>query len=638
MKKIVSLFISLFLVTSTVVVSQTVTVTVDAAAGRKAISPYIFGRNNSLSDNPSKPLSASDWQFLRDAGVKMFRENGGNNSTKYNWRRKLSSHPDWYNNVYAHDWDFTAKSLEENIPGASAMFAFQLIGKAASNTSNNFDDWNYNGSNWWSGVNQNLAGGGIVDPNGGSVALQDGDPSLYLMDWPADSTVGILSHWFGANGIGLDTTRLLYWNMDNEPEIWSGTHDDVMPTQLPAEDFMQEYFAVAKKSREKLPNIKLVGPVPANEWQWYNWDNDVISSGGHSYVWLQYFIKRIAEEQQASGTRLLDVLDIHFYPDESNPADIVQLYRVFFDKTYVFPGANGVKRINGGWDNSITKEYIFERCRAWLNNYIGPDNGVTFSVSEMAIPGNDPNVTAVSYASILGTFADNGVELFTPWTWKTGMWETLHLFSKYSKNTRVKSVSTDSLMVSAYSSVNDAEDSITIILVNRSQDQNMNVTVNLSNFGVAGGEYNTLGFHNLPSSETFVSATSNALQPGTVTVDSNTFDIALSPLSVTAVMLPAGEDIPSSVLHNEAASANLKIYPNPVHTDATISYNLQKAGNVRVEVYDIQGREAGVLSDHIEQPGNHTLSFNRKNLEEGTYFIRLETGGQILHKKIIIMK
>lgn len=118
--------------------AQTVTIQIDASAGRKPISPFIFGKNNCLSDDPSKPLTSSEWQFLRDAGVKMFRENGGNNATKYNWRLKLSSHPDWYNNVYQHDWDFAAKSMQDNISGNYGIWAFQLIGKSASNTGNNF--------------------------------------------------------------------------------------------------------------------------------------------------------------------------------------------------------------------------------------------------------------------------------------------------------------------------------------------------------------------------------------------------------------------------------------------------------------------------------------------------------------------
>jgi len=86
--------------------------------------------------------------------------------------------------------------------------------------------------------------------------------------------------------------------MDNEPEIWNGTYDDVMPVLISAEEFMQRWFETARKARALFPEIKLVGPVPANEWQWYNWNGERILSGGKYYTWLKYFIKRIAEEQK----------------------------------------------------------------------------------------------------------------------------------------------------------------------------------------------------------------------------------------------------------------------------------------------------------------------------------------------------
>ncbi|HKC67392.1 MAG TPA: glycoside hydrolase family 44, partial [Bacteroidia bacterium] len=70
-------------------ISQTVNIQVDANAGRKPISPYIYGRNNSISDDPSSPTSAATWKLMRDAGLRFTRENGGNNATKYNWRKKI---------------------------------------------------------------------------------------------------------------------------------------------------------------------------------------------------------------------------------------------------------------------------------------------------------------------------------------------------------------------------------------------------------------------------------------------------------------------------------------------------------------------------------------------------------------------
>jgi len=508
---------------------------VDALSGQKAISPYLYGRNNSLCDDPKKPLAAKDWQFLRDAGVRMLRESGGNNATKYNWALKLSSHPDWYNNVYPHDWDYEAASLQANLPGVQGMWSFQLIGKAASSKAYNFNDWAYNRSQWWEGVRNNWAGGGGPLPGGGQ---EEGDPNLYLTDWSGDDTTGILDHWLDPNGLGLDPNQLLYWNMDNEPEIWSGTHDDVYPQQPPVEDFMQKYFAVAKKARARLPRIKLVGPVTANEWQWYNWDNNRIRADGRYYVWLEYFIKRIAEEQRASAVRLLDVLDIHFYPSESTPEDIVQLHRVWFDESYDYPGANGVRRLGAsGYDRSITKEYILTRCQRWLDQYMDPNHGVTLGVTEMGINGDNPNVTAVWYASTLGVFADEGVEMFLPWSWKAGMWEVLHLFSRYGQAVRVEASSDSDELVSAYASVNADLSAMTVVLVNRSLSGATNVHLTPANFTLARNEYKVLRLSGLPSTETFHSHTDNALQEDAVAVEDGVMRLTLPPLSVSAILL-----------------------------------------------------------------------------------------------------
>ena len=523
-----------------------VEISIDACSGHKSISPYIYGRNNCLSDSSKDPLSEADWQFLRDAGVRILRESGGNNSTKYNWKLKLSSHPDWYNNVYSHNWDFEATSLQSNLPGVQGTWAFQLIGKVAATNAHNFNDWEYNRSQWWDGVRNNWAGGGGPLPDGGQ---EEGDPNLYLVDWSADNTVGILEHWFDPNGLALDPNSIRYWNMDNEPEIWSGTHDDVCPVQPSVETFMQAYFDVAKKARALYPDIKLVGPVPCNEWQWYNWDNQRIQLGQNYYVWLEYFIKRIGEEQQDSGVRLLDVLDIHFYPYETSPSDIVQLHRVWFDTTYDYPGANGVKRLGQwGWDNSITREYIFTRCRDWLEQYMGPDHGVTFGVTEMGIKGDNPNVTAVWYASTLGVFADEGVELFTPWTWKVGMWEVLHLFSRYSQPIRILSESSNEETVSAYASINEDMDAVTLILVCRSLNQTIDVSATVQNFQLEDGSYDTLSLYNLPYTETFRSEQNNALKAGSQSVENGVMNMSLPPLSVTAILLPGQlEDNPENV-------------------------------------------------------------------------------------------
>ncbi len=623
----------LILVLLSITQISAVEIIVDASSDRKPISPYIYGRNNSLSDNSSSPLSQADWEFYRQAGVRMFREGGGNNSTKYNWRRKLSSHPDWYNNVYRHDWDYAAQSLEQNMAGTRGMWSFQLIGYAAANRDNNFNDWEFNGSQWWEGVTNNWAGGG--GPQEG-----EGDPDLYLMPWPPDSTVGILDQWFGDGGLDLDESMFQYWSMDNEVEIWSGTHDDIMPVQISAEAFMNIYFDVAKKARVKFPDIKIVGPVPANEWQWYNWNNSKITYQNARYTWLEYFIKRIADEQAASGIRLLDVLDVHFYPYENDPEDIVQLHRVWFDENYNYPGANGVKVSGSGeWDNSITKEYVFKRCRDWMEEHLGIVHGVGLSVSEMGIQSDDPDIVAVWYASTLGVFADNGVEIFTPWYWETGMWEVLHLFSRYAQDISVSSVSDLETFVSAYSSISTNLDSMTVILVNRSFSEVQDVTVHINDFSIADGAYSSLMLDDLPGNETFESHTSNALEAGIVSVQDDSFTISLPSLSITAVILD-GTGGSSGLLDHHPKNVHLKIenYPNPFNPATRIYYEIPDNMDVQMRIVNLNGQEIETLVNGFSLKGSYTLLWDASRYSSGVYFLHMVTENYIQTRKMFFIR
>jgi hypothetical protein len=234
---------------------------------------------------------------------------------------------------------------------------------------------------------------------------------------------------------------------------------------------------------------------------------------------------------------VLDVVDIHWYPEETKSSDVVNLHRVFYDKTYNYPSANGSKKLTGGWDNSLTKEYIFQRINDWLIKYYGENHGITLALTETEIKTKDVNVLSVAYASMLGTFANNGVEIFTPWTWKTGMWETLHLFSRYSQEIKVNTTSSLENTVSGYTTVNSTSDSMTIILVNRDLSASRNVTVNLDSFIVADGNYSALELSSLPSTETFKSHTNNALKNKSVSVSNNSFTISLPSVSTTAVIL-----------------------------------------------------------------------------------------------------
>lgn len=610
-KKNYFLLAVLFYLGLNTVFAQDINITVNATVDKKAVSPYIYGRNNTF-DQPA--------QFYKDAGLHFSRMNGGNNATKYNWRKKITSHPDWYNNVYANDWDESAKDISTTFPDMQQMYAFQLIGRVASSTSYNFNDWGYNQSQYWFGVGQNLAGGGVpntTDTANPNKALKEGDSNLYTQVWPADSTVEILNHWFGAKDLKLNNNQFVYWNMDNEPDCWNGTHDDVMKTLISSSAFMDNFIMVAKKARALFPGIKICGPVTTSEWQWYKWGNDNININGKYYCWLEYFIKRCADEEKASGIRVLDVVDLHNYPWAQNgDVDALQLHRMYYDTNYAYPGANGLFTINGGWDTSLNKEYIFKRINDWLTQYFGPDNGITCAVSEWSPASSDPNVASVVYGSHLGTFANNGVEFFSPWSWFNGMWETLHLYSRYAKGYSVSSTSSIENTVSAYTTINEAVDSMTVIIVNRDMSSARNVTVNLNGFSVTDGSYSTLQLSSLPSTETFISHTNNALKLNSVTVNSNSFSITVPSLSTTAVIL---KSTTTGVQDIKSQTDEIKVYPNPATDKLHISLFSNVAEPTKVIIYDQSGRK--IQTSNTDYDGHSQITLNVSSLSNGSYLL-----------------
>ncbi|MGH2575846.1 MAG: T9SS type A sorting domain-containing protein, partial [Ignavibacteria bacterium] len=79
-------------------------------------------------------------------------------------------------------------------------------------------------------------------------------------------------------------------------------------------------------------------------------------------------------------------------------------------------------------------------------------------------------------------------------------------------------------------------------------------------------------------------------------------------------------------------------YPNPFNPSTKITYALPKAGNVKLAVYDILGKEVAVLVNEFKQVGRFTVEFNAKNLSSGAYFYKLEAGDFTDVKKMVILK
>jgi hypothetical protein len=83
--------------------------------------------------------------------------------------------------------------------------------------------------------------------------------------------------------------------------------------------------------------------------------------------------------------------------------------------------------------------------------------------------------------------------------------------------------------------------------------------------------------------------------------------------------------------------------PNPFRTKTTISYQLPRAGEVTLKVYDAAGRVVRVLADEPQKSGLHVISWDGRSEEgkfvaAGAYFLRIETGDYEATRRMIKLK
>jgi len=78
-------------------------------------------------------------------------------------------------------------------------------------------------------------------------------------------------------------------------------------------------------------------------------------------------------------------------------------------------------------------------------------------------------------------------------------------------------------------------------------------------------------------------------------------------------------------------------YPNPFNPSTTIYYALPQAGNVELIIFDVLGNE--VMNFREEQAaGYHKFEFYGNDSKSGVYFYRLQAGGFVETKKMILIK
>ena len=78
--------------------------------------------------------------------------------------------------------------------------------------------------------------------------------------------------------------------------------------------------------------------------------------------------------------------------------------------------------------------------------------------------------------------------------------------------------------------------------------------------------------------------------------------------------------------------------PNPFNPSTQIRYFLGQDEHVTMRVFDLAGRPVRTLVDEDVRAGWHTVAFDAGELPSGVYLYRLETAGQVLTRRMVLLK
>ncbi len=157
----------------------------------------------------------------------------------------------------------------------------------------------------------------------------------------------------------------------------------------------------------------------------------------------------------------------------------------------------------------------------------------------------------------------------------------------------------------------------------------------------AAGEYTYLGYANITfeypaidsSSFTFTKSTASNGGPW------------ITEAFCTGELFPGEEIVANQTVPLQYGIVNVS--PNPFNPTTVLRFELPEACNVRLEVFDVRGREAGAVgigeSDLQYSAGTHEIIFDGSGLPSGVYLYRLEVSGSgtsptTVTGKMVLMK
>ena len=110
------------------------------------------------------------------------------------------------------------------------------------------------------------------------------------------------------------------------------------------------------------------------------------------------------------------------------------------------------------------------------------------------------------------------------------------------------------------------------------------------------------------------------------------------PVSCTSIFLKAGIRI--------EVDLDMTTLPGPYEAyiattsdpDNGIAYQIPDNGEVVIRIYDISGKEVGILFRGYKEAGEHQLLWNAERYSSGVYLIQLQFNSKLTTKKVVLMK
>jgi len=472
------------------------TLSVDANADQHAISPYIYGMNFADED------LAEDLQLP-------VRRWGGNSTTRYNWQTNVHNvGSDWYFENVPNDESADDFVAQNNRTGSETLMTIPLIGwtpkvgsmahpydcgfKVSKYGAQVPDPDRY----WMAAVDSwdTDCGSGFRQGASGAEPITGNDPSDTSMAITPAYVTTWVQHFIATYGTSAGG-GVQFYNLDNEPMLWNSTHRDVHPAGTTATEMRDKTYQYAAAIKAADSSAQTLGPVT---WGWCAYfcsaSGDCCSpdagSTGDRGRFTEWYLEQMQAYETAHGTRILDYLDVHYYPaasgvslsdagNASTQALRLRSTRSLWDPTYH----------DESWIEDTTDEPIqmIRRMKQWVaDNYPGTKTAIT----EYNWGALNHINGALAQADVLGIFGREGLDLATLWGPPTAGQPGAYAFRMYLNydgdgakfgDVSVRAASSDQEKLAIYAARRSSDGALTLMIINKT-GQAFESTVSLANF------------------------------------------------------------------------------------------------------------------------------------------------------------